>query len=58
LFLQSLSYGCRFNICSYGSTHQFMFKNDRSVEYNEATLKTAFEQVSTFDADYGGTEIL
>jgi hypothetical protein len=35
-----------------------MFKNDRSVEYNEATLKTAFEQVSTFDADYGGTEIL
>jgi hypothetical protein len=35
-----------------------MFKNDRSVEYNEATLKTAFEQVSTFNADYGGTEIL
>jgi hypothetical protein len=33
-----------------------MFK-DRSVEYNEATLKTAFEQVKTFEADFGGTEI-
>lgn len=34
-----------------------MFK-DRSVEYNEASLKTAFDQVNTFEADFGGTEIL
>ncbi len=34
-----------------------MFK-DRSVEYNEASLKTAFDQVNKFEADFGGTEIL
>jgi len=33
-----------------------MFK-DRSVEYKESTLKTAFKKVKTFEADFGGTEI-
>jgi hypothetical protein len=26
LFVQSLPFGCKFNICSYGTDHQFMFK--------------------------------
>ena len=56
LFLQSLSYGCIFNVCSYGSDHEFMF-NDGSVEYNEENLRTALEQIESFEADFGGTEI-
>ena len=29
-----------------------------SVDYNEANLKTALDSLKTFDANYGGTEIL
>lgn len=56
LFLQSLPYGCIFNVCSYGSDHEFMF-NDGSVEYNEENLQTALEKIESFEADFGGTEI-
>ena len=45
-----------FNVCSYGSEHEFIFPNG-SVEYNEKTLGQALELISTFDADFGGTEI-
>lgn len=30
---------------------------DRSVEYDEKSLKTALDQISTIQADMGGTEI-
>ena len=56
LFLQSIEYGSLFNVCSYGSDHKFMFE-DGSAEYDEDTLEQALEEVKTFEADYGGTEI-
>ena len=34
LFLHSLPAGSKFNICSYGSRHEFMF-DGRSVDYND-----------------------
>ena len=37
LFLYSLPAGSKFNICSYGSRHEFMF-SERSVDYNDETL--------------------
>jgi len=37
LFLQSLPYGSKFNIVSYGSHHQVMFP--QSVQYNDQTLQ-------------------
>ena len=43
LFLQSLPYGSKFNIVSYGSKFQSMFA--KSVEYDEKTLKEAVDQV-------------
>jgi secreted protein with Ig-like and vWFA domain len=55
LFVQSLPYGCKFNICSYGSDHSFMFKN--SVLYDDNSLEYATKEIMTFQADYGGTEI-
>jgi hypothetical protein len=58
LFLQSLTYGSSFQIVSYGSEFEFLFKDRRSVDYNDENFKTAFDAVSTFEADFGGTEIL
>ena len=56
LFLYSLPAGSKFNICSYGSKHEFMFR-ERSVDYNDMTLKQAVAAVNTFEADFGGTQI-
>ena len=56
LFVQSLSLGSKFNVCSYGSNFSFMFEN-QSIDYNEKSLKTALDQIQTIQADMGGTEI-
>ena len=56
LFVQSLSAGSKFNICSYGSDFSFLF-GERSVNYDEKTLKEAMEKILKFEADLGGTEI-
>ena len=56
LFLYSLPAGSKFNICSYGSRHEFMFQ-ERSVEYNDENLRTAVSQIKNFTNDFGGTEI-
>jgi len=55
LFLQSLPFGCKFNIVSYGSNHEFMFK--QSAAYSDKTLKEALEKVEKFSANFGLTEI-
>ena len=57
LFLYSLPPGSRFNVCSYGSRFSFLFPNERSVPYNDDTLREAVSQIQRFDANYGGTEI-
>jgi hypothetical protein len=54
--LHSLPMGSKFNIVSFGSKYEFMFK--QSVEYNEENLEHAVNQLKTFGADFGGTEIL
>ena len=56
LFLYSLPAGSKFNVCSYGSHHKFMF-NERSVEYNDENMRYAIDQISTFEANFGGTRI-
>lgn len=56
LFIQSLPYKCKFNVCSYGSNHKFMFP-DGSVEYNDQSLEQASNEVSQMEANFGGTEI-
>ncbi|KAF3904559.1 hypothetical protein ABW21_db0202208 [Orbilia brochopaga] len=55
VFLQSLPVGCKFNICSFGSSHTFLWK--KSQTYSEETLKEAQAHVATFAADMGGTEM-
>ncbi|KAF3911932.1 hypothetical protein ABW20_dc0106535 [Dactylellina cionopaga] len=55
IFLQSLPVGCKFNICSFGSSHKFLWP--KSKGYTEETLKEAQAHVSQFAADMGGTEM-
>ncbi|EPS37264.1 hypothetical protein H072_9053 [Dactylellina haptotyla CBS 200.50] len=55
VFLQSLPVGCKFNICSFGSSHSFLW--DKSKTYTEETLKQAQAHVARFEADMGGTEM-
>ncbi|OAP55620.1 hypothetical protein AYL99_09771 [Fonsecaea erecta] len=56
IFLKSLPLGVKFNICSFGSSYSFLF--DKSVTYDQSNLKMALSHLETFDASYGGTEML
>ena len=56
VFLKSLPVGVKFNICSFGSRHSFLWS--RSKSYGESTLKEAEKHVSGFSSNYGGTDML
>jgi len=58
-FLDNLPTGngrCRFNILSFGTDHEFMFKE--SMSCTERNIQNAKDEIETFDADMGGTEML
>jgi len=55
VFLKSLPVGVRFNICSFGSSHEFLWK--KSQAYSRESLEGAMTYVRSFKADFGGTEI-
>ncbi|KAK3991268.1 von Willebrand factor A domain-containing protein 5A [Cladorrhinum sp. PSN332] len=56
LFLKSLPVGVKFNICSFGSRHEFLFPSG-SQSYDASTLEKATRYVDKFDANFGGTDI-
>jgi len=47
---------CRFNILSFGSEHEFLFSE--SLACSEINIQNAKDEVQTFGADMGGTEML
>jgi uncharacterized protein with von Willebrand factor type A (vWA) domain len=55
LFLHSLPSDCYFNVFSFGSRFDSLFKE--SLKYDDATLQQAKNHVQGMKADYGGTEI-
>lgn len=55
IFLKSLPVGVKFNICSFGSTHSFLW--ERSKSYSQESLDEAVAHVKSFAANYGGTEM-
>jgi len=60
IFMHSLPEGSKFNICGFGSTHEFLF-DDLIVDYKEETLNKALNDIETYDQRtrcLGGTEIL
>ena len=57
VFLKSLPVnGIKFNICSFGSHYSFLFQ--QSKMYDQTTLDQALKNVASFDANFGGTEML
>lgn len=56
IFLKSLPVGVKFNICSFGSQHTFLWP--KSKTYEESSLTAALSHVESFDASFGGTEML
>jgi ubiquitin len=56
LFVQSLPAGSMFNVVSFGSSFSGLFPS--TVEYTEETKKAALEQIKSFHANMGGTELL
>jgi uncharacterized protein YegL len=56
VFLKSLPVGVKFNICSFGSYHSFLWP--RSVTYGQDTLSHAVQYAKSLQAGYGGTEML
>ncbi|KAL8742975.1 MAG: hypothetical protein Q9190_004621 [Brigantiaea leucoxantha] len=56
IFLRSLPVGVKFNICSFGSHHSFLWS--KSHTYSRDSLHEALAYVDDFRADYGGTETL
>ncbi|BEI80767.1 hypothetical protein CcaverHIS002_0112960 [Cutaneotrichosporon cavernicola] len=55
IFLKSLPVGIKFNICSFGTTFEFLWNKSKS--YSQATLDEATNYVSNFSANMGGTEM-
>ncbi|KAK4215718.1 von Willebrand factor type A domain-containing protein [Rhypophila decipiens] len=56
VFLKGLPTERRFNIWCFGSSNNSMWRT--SVEYNAQTLKAAENEVSSWSANMGGTELL
>ena len=54
VFLKSLPVGVKFNICSFGSSHELLWA--QSQTYSQDSLHTAQQYVNTFAASFGGTE--
>jgi hypothetical protein len=56
VFLKSLPVGVKFNICSFGWSHSFLWP--KSVTYNQTNLEEAVRHAGTLEANFGGTDIL
>ena len=54
VFIRSLPTGVKFNICSFGTHHSFLWP--KSKAYDQESLTEAETHIKTFQADYGGTE--
>lgn len=56
VFLKSLPVGVKFNICSFGSRYELLFKKG-SRSYDASSLKEASSYVDKFASNFGGTEM-
>lgn len=56
IFLKSLPFGTPFNICSFGTPHEFLWL--KSKQYMPETMEEALRKIESFDDNYEDTEIL
>jgi Ca-activated chloride channel family protein len=54
--LKGMEMGTAFNLCRFGSTHEFLF--EEPAAYTSRTCKAALKYLEGTDADLGGTEVL
>ncbi|KAH6662335.1 von Willebrand domain-containing protein [Halenospora varia] len=54
VFLKSMPAGVKFNICSFGSSHSFLWP--KSKTYAADTLQEATQHLTGWSANFGGTE--
>ena len=54
VFLKSMPTGVKFNICSFGTEHKFLWPKSKS--YSSETVGESIQHVLTFGANFGGTE--
>jgi len=58
VFIHSLPDGSKFNICSFGSNYEYLFKDDIVVDYNDENMQEAHEDMEKYESEsMGGTEI-
>ena len=57
LFLKSMPPDSYFNIVSFGTRFRFMFFKG-SHKYSEEKVEAAIKDINSFQADYGGTELI
>jgi hypothetical protein len=48
IFMHSLPEGSKFNICGFGSNHEFLFGNQIVVDYSEKNLKMALQDIESY----------
>lgn len=59
LFMRSLPNACSFSVISFGSPKYEALRQDSPVElYNDSTRDMAINKISSFEADFGMTDIL
>jgi hypothetical protein len=56
IFLKSMPPDSYFNVLSFGSRYDFMFKG-KSEKYSENAIESAIKTINEFNANYGGTEL-
>lgn len=56
VFLKSLPFDVRFNICAFGNHFKYLWPTSQA--YNETNIEAALSFVGSFSASYGGTMIL
>jgi Ca-activated chloride channel homolog len=54
--LKGMEMGTVFNLCRFGSTHEFLF--EKPAVYTSRTCQRALKYLEGTDADLGGTEVL
>ncbi len=57
LYLKSIPKGSYFNIISFGSEFELLYKEDSQKYENNEEIQKIIDLVKKFEADMGGTEI-
>lgn len=55
VFLKSLPVGVCFNICSFGTRHEFLWSSSKT--YDSSSLQDALSYIESIASDMGGTEL-